>query len=398
MLTILTGAELNLFTPSFPELKSVFSLSTFMVELVLTVNFVAYCGSSFIVGYLGDRYGKKNVIQWGLAIFIIGSILCTIANNFWCLLLGRLLQGMGVSAPAVLSFVIVTDYYPLNEQQHKIGLINGFVTIAMILAPILGGYISLLFNWRGNFVLLLLLGIISLILTMRFIPDSPTKVINKFSLREYTNIFTSSKFVFYYIIIICLISQSYWIFLGMAPILYIESLNVSLKHFGIYQGTLCLSFAIVSFLGGYLVNRFGQKQCLFFSIGLLALFLLLISYIMVFNINNPLILNLAIQLQGIAVVLPINVLWPIALNSMPEAKGKMASIVVGGRLIITSIGLQIVSYFYKGVFFHIGVAMIVSLIISLLAFYKLLQYITISDNNQVMITTNHINQVKLETT
>ena len=386
ILSILTGAELNLFTPSFPELKSIFVLSNFLVTLILTVNFVAYCGASFIVGYLGDRYGKKTVILWGLIIFIIGSLLCTIANNYWCLLTGRILQGAGIAAPAVLSFVIITDHYPLNQQQHNIGLINGFVTITMILAPILGSYISLLYNWRGNFLLLLLMGIASLGLTSRFIPNSPHhhKAIHKFSLKEYIRVLTTSKFVFYYIIIICLISQSYWIFIGMSPILYQESLKVSLQEFGFYQGTMCLSFAIVSFFGGYLVKKFGQQRCLFYSIGLLIIFLVLTVYIMLCNINHPLMFSLALQWQGAGVVLPVNILWPIALNSMPQAKGRMASIVVGGRLIITAIGIQMVSYFYQGVFFHIGVAMIISLIISLWAFYQALKYLSISDDEIII--------------
>ena len=92
---------------------------------------------------------------------------------------------------------------------------------------------------------------------------------------------------------------------------------------------------------------------------------------------------MVLQLEGIGVVFPINILWPLALDTVPDAKGRMAAIMVGGRLIITSISLQIVSYFYNGVFFHIGLAMILSLILSLLVCCKLFKFIPVLSNNRI---------------
>ncbi len=385
ILSILTGAEIDLFTPSFPELQKTFGLSPFMVELMLSINLIAHCISSFVVGTLGDRYGRKTIIIFGLVIFIIGSIFCIFANTYWYLLLGRMLQGIGIAGPAVLSFLVIVDNYSLEKQQHHMGLLNGFVTLAMATAPVIGSYVSLFFKWQGNFVILLLLAIICLILTTLFVPKSQTNNSITFSIKEYTTILTS-KSVIYFIITICLLSQSYWIFIGMSPILYMESLNVSLNHFGFYQGTMCLSFAIVSLSSGYFIKKFGQKKCLLFGVGLLFCFIIATSFLMFFNINNPIIITLILQLEGIGVVFPINILWPLALDTSPNAKGRMAAIMVGGRLIITSCSLQIVSYFYKGVFFEIGLAMIISLILSLLVCCKLFKLIPILNSNQPAAT------------
>lgn len=382
ILSILTGAELDLFTPSFPELQKTFDLSPFMVELMLSVNLIAHCISSLIVGTLGDRYGRKNIIIYGLIIFILGSVLCVFANHYYYLLLGRLLQGIGIAGPAVLSFVVIVDNCPLEKQPQSMGLLNGFVTLAMAIAPVFGSYVSLFFKWQGNFIVLLLLGTVCLILTIFFVPKSKINTNVSFSIKEYTSILTS-KSVIYYIISICLLSQSYWIFIGMSPILYMESLNVSLNHFGFYQGTICLSFAIVSLSSGYFIKNFGQKKCLFFGIGLLICFILATGALIIFNINNPIIITLVLQLEGIGVVFPINILWPLALDNVPNAKGRMAAIMVAGRLIITSCSLQIVSYFYKGVFFHIGLAMVISLILSLLVCCKLFKLIPALSHNQI---------------
>jgi DHA1 family bicyclomycin/chloramphenicol resistance-like MFS transporter len=112
LMSILTGAEVDLFVPSFPELQAVFKLSPFMVELTLGINLAAHCFSSLIVGNLGDRYGRKPVIVSGLIIFTIGSFFCVFAAEYWQLLFGRLLQGAGIAGPGVISYLIIADTYP----------------------------------------------------------------------------------------------------------------------------------------------------------------------------------------------------------------------------------------------------------------------------------------------
>lgn len=73
---LLAGMEFDLFVPSFPELQHYFNLTPFWVEALLSVNFIGYCLSLFLVGGLADRYGRKPIILLGLIIFTMGSILC----------------------------------------------------------------------------------------------------------------------------------------------------------------------------------------------------------------------------------------------------------------------------------------------------------------------------------
>ena len=236
-----------------------------------------------------------------------------------------------------------------------------------------------------------------LLLAIFFIPvnyNDSKQHKNKFNLKEYKKILTN-KNIIYYILTIWLLSQSYWIFIGMSPILYMNSLNVSLKEFGYYQGGLCISFAISSLLSSYALKKFGQQKCLCFGISMLICFTITTLLLLIFNNQNPTLITLALQLEGIGVVFPINILWPLALNNMPNAKAKIASIMVGGRLIITSISLQIVSYFYKDRFLEIGLAMIISLLFALLILTKLFKIINKFQNGSK--ENYNINSINLET-
>jgi DHA1 family bicyclomycin/chloramphenicol resistance-like MFS transporter len=188
LLMILTGAEVDLFVPSFPQLQQVFNITPFMVELTLGVNLIAHCITAFIAGNLGDKYGRKPVIICGLIIFIIGSFCCVYATHYWVLLLGRALQGVGISGPAVLAYVLISDLYSSNRMQHLMGIINAAVTIAMATAPVIGCYINLFFDWHGNFVVLLILGVLSLTFVLLFIPNNRNQHIKaniKISIKEY---------------------------------------------------------------------------------------------------------------------------------------------------------------------------------------------------------------------
>lgn len=372
LMGILTGCEIDLFVPSFAELERVFHLTPFMVELTLSVNLIAHCITSLIAGNLGDRYGRKPIIVWGLVIFVFGSLLCVFADSFSTLLIGRFFQGIGISGPAVLSFLIIVDAYPLEEQQQKMGLLNGIITLAMAFGPVIGSYVNLYFNWRGNFWLLLILGLACLCLTLIFVPKGEKKPHIRLSIKEYLPVFTSSKAILY-VLMICFLITSYWIFISLSPLLYIEDLGIDLKHFGYYQGSLAATFAFVSLSSGFFLKRYGQKKCLLAGFSLLGLFVVGTTIVIFFQLNHPLIITGTCICLAAGMILPVNILWPMSLETIPDGKGRISAIIASMKLALTSMFIQLVSYFYNNTFTYIGIAMCLCIFLSLLCFYALSQ-------------------------
>ena len=369
---LLEGAEIDLFIPSFPELQSVFGLSPFLVQLTLAVNLAAQCVTSLIVGNLGDRYGRKPIILLGLLIFMMGSLICIFAGFYWQLLLGRFIQGIGISGPAVLAYLVIADMYSTEKQQQLMGVLNGSITLGMAFAPVVGSYVSLYFKWQGNFTLLLILGLICTVLCLLFIPKGKPQPAITFSLREYLPVLRSKKGI-YYIVTLCLLLQGYWIFIGMAPILYMENLGVPLNEFGFYQGAMAGVFSIVSFATGFFLRRYGQRACFFFGVAMLIIFIFATLIMMIIGVQGPLVITFVMQLLAIGTILTVNILWPLSLQAVPDAKGRIAAIVVSSRLILTAASLQAVSYFYQGTFVPIGIAICLTLILALWSCYKLFQ-------------------------
>ena len=376
LMDLLTGTEFDLFVPSFPALQSQFNLSPFLVEALLSSNFIGYCLSLFFVGSLADRYGRKPIILLGLVTFIFGSILCLWAINYPMLLVGRFLQGIGIAAPSILSFLIIADAYALKKQQFYMAMLNAVMNTAAAIAPVAGSYITLYFNWRGNFQWLFWLGLFTLAMTLAFIPKYKLPEHKEtFSLRGYLPLFQSKTLMLLMVNIICMFVP-YWIFVGISPLLYMRDLNVSLSHFGYYQGVLALVFALGCVLFGLIMHRYQQRKMLIFSSITTIVSLMSVAAITAYNSHNPLIITLAFIPFIISQIIPSNILFPLCLSYMPQAKAKVSAVLQGSRLILSALSLQLVGYFYQGTFRNIGI--IIGVFISIMI---TTQWIIIKNNN-----------------
>lgn len=382
LMDLLTGMEFDLFVPSFPELQAYFNLTPSWVEALLSANFIGYCLSLFCVGSLSDRYGRKPIILLGLVIFVLGSILCVATTSYQLLLVGRLFQGIGIAAPAILSFLIIADAYPLKKQQFFMSMLNGVMNISVAAAPVLGSYIALYFQWRGNFMLLLLLGLMVLVVTILLVPSYPLPEHKEtLSLRGYLPVFRSKPLLLLMLNIV-LMFLPYWIFVGMSPLLYIKDLGVSLAHFGYYQGILALVFALGSILFGLLMHRYAQRQMLnlastFYIVSFISLLL-----ITLLDSHNPLMITLAFIPFIISQIIPSNMLGPLCLNFMPQAKARVAAVLQGSRLVLASLSLQLAGYFYQGSFYNIGVILSVFVLMIIIT-----QFFVVS--NRALMTFSH---------
>ncbi len=368
---ILFGIEMDMFVPSFPELQDVFHLSPFMVELTLASNFIGHCIACIIIGSLGDKYSYRPVILIGIILFVIGSVSCAFATEYYILILGRFLQGIGIAGTTTLSYLVLTNIYSVKKQQEILGLLNGVITVAMAFAPVVGSYIALFFHWRGNFLALLIMGVINLIFSYIYIPDNKPNSSTALSFKEYSVVLQSKK-TLYYILTICFSVTPYWIFIGLSPILYMNDLGVTLYEFGFYQGSMAALFAITSFRNGFFIRKFGTRKYTYFGIFMAVSFIVLCSIAIILKITTPLIITILMNILALSIIIPSNVLYPLMFEALPAAKGKTSAILTSIRMIVIACGVQLVGYFYDGTFMALGLVIIACTIAMLWFMYKLL--------------------------
>jgi MFS transporter, DHA1 family, multidrug resistance protein len=370
---VLSGMELDLFTPSFPELAQIFHLSPAWLESLLSVNFISYCLSTFYVGVLSDRYGRRPVIICGIIIFLLGSFLCIFAKSYSFLLFGRVLQGIGAAAPATLSFLIVADIWSLKKQQYFMAMLNSIINISFALAPILGSYISLYYHWQGNFVFLIIASLFVLILVQLFIPKSTkAEIPESLSLRGFLPILQSKPLMLMVTHNIAILAP-YWIFIGISPLLYIRDLHISLAHFGFYQGSATLLFALGSLFYGLIMHKFAKLKTLYFANFLFILSAISLSIVALYYAKNPLIITLSFVIFALSEVIPVTIIYPACLNFIPKLKGRISGFMIGSRLIFSACGVQLAGYCYNGTVTSVNIIIIAFIILSIITLHLITQ-------------------------
>ena len=120
-----------------------------------------------IYGKLADLYGRKPIFLAGIALFLLGSVLCGLANSMPQLVLFRALQGLGAGAVMPLVFTIIGDIYPLQERGKVQGFLSGVWGIASVAGPALGAFLTVTFSWRYVFFVGVPLGLVGGLITWR---------------------------------------------------------------------------------------------------------------------------------------------------------------------------------------------------------------------------------------
>lgn len=138
-------------TVALPRIATAFAAPPDLIGWVVSANALAQGVLTLAMGRLGDVLGRKRVYMSGLALFLLGSVGCGLAQSIWQLIAFRALQGVAAASmwPGTLSLLV--QAFPASQRGKAIGLSGGIAGIGLIIGPPLGGLLAQAETWRFVF-------------------------------------------------------------------------------------------------------------------------------------------------------------------------------------------------------------------------------------------------------
>ncbi|MFT4164986.1 MAG: multidrug effflux MFS transporter [Microlunatus sp.] len=172
MLSTFGPISLDLYLPSLPELSSELSTSTSSAQLTITACLLGLAVGQLIAGPLSDQFGRRRPLLIGLVAYLLASLACAFAPTVELLVVLRLLQGLAGAAGLVIARAVARDLYSggaLLTFFARLTLVSG---LAPVVAPLLGGQLARVMDWRGIFVVLAGFGLVLVLAGLLGVPES----------------------------------------------------------------------------------------------------------------------------------------------------------------------------------------------------------------------------------
>ncbi len=168
-----------MFSVSLPIIRDNFNITVDMAAWIATAFTLSFMILMPVYGRISDSLGKRRLLLTGILIFILGSIIAILSTNLAMLLLGRVIQGLGVAGLLPLSLALITEAFPPYKRGTAMGLFSTVGPLTGIIGPILAGFIVAAWGWRAAFVPPAIFAVIGLIVVYVMIPSSTLQM--KFS-------------------------------------------------------------------------------------------------------------------------------------------------------------------------------------------------------------------------
>jgi len=259
----LMALSTDIMLPALPQIGTDLGvLNPNQRQLIVSVLFLGLAIGQLFFGPLSDKTGRKPAIYSGYALFIAGALISVFATSFPIMLSGRLLQGLGISAPRAVTLALVRDRYEGRAMAQVMSFVMTVFILVPMIAPSLGQAILQFASWRSLFVFLILMALSTLTWFAVRMPETLAEDRRApFSLKR---LVAATKEIFGirsalgYTLSAGLVSGAFIGYINSAQQILQEQYELG-DQFPIYFGVIALSLGLASFLNARLVMRFGMR-------------------------------------------------------------------------------------------------------------------------------------------
>lgn len=263
-LAALGSLATNIILPAFPSIGAELGTSVKDLSATLSTFFVAFALGQLFVGPLSDRFGRTPLVVCGLCVFVLGSAVCALATSLPQLIVGRVVQALGVCATSVLSRAIARDLFEGDALARVLSLVMVAMAAAPGFSPLLGGIFTSLLGWRATFVVV---GLLAVLLGGHYLwrlgethhADLRRPLAFSAIASTYKALLTDRRFIAP-AISVSLVLGSLYLFFSMAPAILMEGFGFSPLQLALFFASTVFVVFGAGLLAPRLARRFGALR------------------------------------------------------------------------------------------------------------------------------------------
>lgn len=256
-------------------------------QLLITMIFLGLGVGQLFFGPLSDSFGRKPIVYMGFTVFGIASIMCVFAPSLEWMIAGRILQGIGLSAPRTITVSIIRDLYKGDYMARIMSFVTAFFILVPVVAPAFGKLIMDSMGWEAIFYMQLFFG---LLIALWFWKRQPETLKPEHKIPFSGNIFLDGlkevvkhRETMAFTMISGLITGAFLVYLSASQHVFEDQYHLADEFPFIFAG-LSISIGLSTFLNGTLVLKFGMRRLAFMALG--GFFSIAAIYVLMFW-NTP---------------------------------------------------------------------------------------------------------------
>lgn len=316
---------INLYLPSMPRMSASLGVDYAAIQLTLSMYLAAVAFGQLFVGPISDHYGRRPVLVVGLAMFVVGSVICMLAPSIGVLHLGRVIQAIGGCAGIALSRAIVRDLYDRAQAASMIGYVTMGMAVAPMVAPTIGGLLEAAHGWRASFAFLAVFGFITLVVIYRMLQETNPWRRNTGApaqplLAGYAALFRIPAF-WGFALTAGFTSSAFFSFAAGASYVVINLMGRTPVEYGMYFGLVSLGYLIGNFFSGRFAQKMGPQRLIYLGSMLSIAAVIVMSSLYSFNDMSPAVLFVPMMFVGLGNGMILPSCFAGAVSVKPEVAG-----------------------------------------------------------------------------
>ncbi|AHN73185.1 multidrug effflux MFS transporter [Pandoraea pnomenusa] len=260
---MIAPASTDMYLPGLVTMRHELDASAAAAQLTLSYFFLGFAFGQLLWGPLADRFGRRRPMAAGIALYIFGSIGCAFADSMDHMMVWRFVQALGGCAMPVIAQAIVRDVYGPRNSARAFSIMLLVMSVAPIVAPLVGGQMLRFTSWRVIFGVLALFGAVAMLALWRLPETGAVHARQAGGPRavavSYWQLLRDPHFVGYMLAGGAVFGASFTYITG-TPLVYMEYFHVSPQFFGVLFGINIVGMAGMTVFNSRRVGQFGPYR------------------------------------------------------------------------------------------------------------------------------------------